>query len=439
MRTHDSVERTAWGTVLVLSLFYVFAMADRQIFGLLAESIKHDLRVDDLKLSLLLGASFAFFFSLCALPSGWLVDRFVRRNLVLSGALIWGLATCGCAFASSYWQLFACRMAIGLGEAVLAPAAYSMISDALASRQLGVGVSVYTSAAFVGYFAAFAIGGLVLKELSSAAPPAWASWGPERPWQKVFLLAGLPCLICVPLLLAIREPARRGLIGKGGVAAGRPAVLPFLVQHWRAWLTILIVFSAMNVIMNGTVLWLPTYFKRTFHWPPNQLGLALAIISLAGIPGQLLTGWLIDRCNVRGDGACDFWVFTGNLLVGAPLLIVALMSGDALVALVLASSFYFFLVPFQGVAATIIQRTTPNEFRGQLTALYLFVTNAVGFGTGPTLVALISRHIVHDEVRLGPSIALLVFCASLLAVITMLIGLGTLRVAVAHTKNWRVS
>jgi MFS family permease len=340
--------------------------------------------------------------------------------------------------ASATAAIFFFRMTIGLGEAVLAPAAYSMISDALSSRRLGLGVSLYTSAAFVGYFAAFAIGGLALKQLSSSPVPAWAQWGPDRPWQKVFLLAGLPCLIAAPLLLAIREPVRRGLIATAGSQRSKPALLAFLAQHWRAWLTILIAFSAMNVIMNGTVLWLPTYFKRTFHWSPDRLGLSLAIISLAGIPGQLLTGWLIDRLNLRGLGACDFLVFAGNLLVGAPLMITGLLATNGSVALVLVASFYFFLVPFQGVAAAIIQRTTPNEFRGRLTALYLFVTNAVGFGTGPTLVALISKYIVRDEVRLGTSISILVLGASIIAITVMLIGQGALRLAVDKSKAWQV-
>jgi MFS family permease len=119
-------------------------------------------------------------------------------------------------------------------------------------------------------------------------------------------------------------------------------------------------------------------------------------------------------------------------------MIIALLATNGSVALVLAASFYFFLVPFQGVAAAIIQRTTPNEFRGRLTALYLFVTNAVGFGTGPTLVALISKYVMRDEARLGASISILVLGASIIAVTVMLTGQGALRLAVDQARTWRV-
>src|SRR3546814_21092629 len=60
---------------------------------------------------------------------GWLVDRYQRRWVVYSGVTSWSLATASCGLSSNYWQLLIARFRVGIGEATLSPAAYSMIAD----------------------------------------------------------------------------------------------------------------------------------------------------------------------------------------------------------------------------------------------------------------------------------------------------------------------
>jgi MFS family permease len=55
-------------------------------------------------------------------------------------------------------------------------------------------------------------------------------------------------------------------------------------------------------------------------------------------------------------------------------------------------------------AVAALQNVTPNEFRGQISALYLFTIGVVGGGLGPTIVALFTDFVFHDEAMLRYSL-----------------------------------
>ena len=47
---------------------------------------------------------------------------------------------------------------------------------------------------------------------------------------------------------------------------------------------------------------------------------------------------------------------------------------------------------------------TPNEFRGQISALYLFTIGVIGGGLGPVAVGLFTDYAFHDEAMLRYSL-----------------------------------
>ena len=67
----------------------------------------------------------------------------------------------GVAQLSRYWSDLA-RVGVGVGEATLSPAAYSMIADSFTPDRLGRALSVYTLGAFAGMGLAFVIGGVAM-------------------------------------------------------------------------------------------------------------------------------------------------------------------------------------------------------------------------------------------------------------------------------------
>ena len=58
----------AWTSVSILMLAYVLSFIDRQILNLLVGPIRRDLVISDTQMSLLMGLSFALFYTVCGIP-----------------------------------------------------------------------------------------------------------------------------------------------------------------------------------------------------------------------------------------------------------------------------------------------------------------------------------------------------------------------------------
>src|SRR5271155_4157090 len=200
----------AWYTVIVLLCAYIFSFIDRQILNLLVAPVRRDLAISDTQMSLLIGFSFAIFYSVLGLPFGRLADWVSRPRLIIAGMLTWSLMTGGCGLVSSYVPLFLLRMGVGIGEATLTPAAYSMISDSFPPAKRSVAFSVYTMATYVGGGFAFLLGGLLLRYFGARNMFELPIVGLTRPWQALFLLLGISGIVFILVLLTLRDPSRKG-------------------------------------------------------------------------------------------------------------------------------------------------------------------------------------------------------------------------------------
>src|SRR5206468_2125999 len=100
--------------------------------------------ISNTQVSLLMGASFAVFYTLFGIPLGRLADTRSRRAIISTGIGVWSLMTIACGIARNFWQLALTRMGVGVGEAALSPAAYSLISDYFPPSRRATAMSVYS-------------------------------------------------------------------------------------------------------------------------------------------------------------------------------------------------------------------------------------------------------------------------------------------------------
>ena len=121
--------RYAWYVVGVLMLAYIFSFIDRQIFSLLVSPLRRDLHISDTEISLLQGFSFAVFYTFFGIPIGRLTDVYNRRTIIVVGLVLWSGFTTACGLADTFGTMLLLRMGVGVGEAALSPAAYSLITD----------------------------------------------------------------------------------------------------------------------------------------------------------------------------------------------------------------------------------------------------------------------------------------------------------------------
>ena len=119
----------AWYALAILVVAFIFSFVDRIILAMLVEPLKQDLGLTDTDLGVLQGLAFAVFYAAVGLPIGRLADRYSRRAIIGWGILLWSVRTAVCGLARNFWELFRARVGVGVGEAALSPAAYSMIAD----------------------------------------------------------------------------------------------------------------------------------------------------------------------------------------------------------------------------------------------------------------------------------------------------------------------
>lgn len=128
----------------MLLMAYVLSFLDRQVPSLLVEPMKRDLALDDTQISLLRGLAFAVCNGIGGLPLGRLVDTRRGFSIVSAGIAFWSVMTALCGLAGRFWTLFLFRMGVGIGEASLTPAAYSLICDAIEPKRIGLALGVFT-------------------------------------------------------------------------------------------------------------------------------------------------------------------------------------------------------------------------------------------------------------------------------------------------------
>ena len=87
----------------MLVIAYTLNFIDRQIIGILAEPIKHDLNLSDSELGWMGGTAFALFYTLLAIPIAMLADRKDRSWIITIGLALWSAATAVCGIAQNFW------------------------------------------------------------------------------------------------------------------------------------------------------------------------------------------------------------------------------------------------------------------------------------------------------------------------------------------------
>jgi MFS family permease len=200
--------RYAWYVVFILMLANISSFIDRQILALLVAPIKRDMHLSDTQISLLMGLSFALFYTIFGIFIGRLADKYNRRNIIIGGITVWSLMTALCGGVNSYLQFFLARMGVGVGEATLGPSAYSMITDYFPKNRLARALSTYSMGVFLGSGLAILIGAALISGLPTSGTVNVPILGDIYHWQMLFIYIGLPGLIIALLLFTIKRHMR---------------------------------------------------------------------------------------------------------------------------------------------------------------------------------------------------------------------------------------
>jgi MFS family permease len=412
-----------WFVVLFLMVLLTSSFIDRTILSLLVKPIRQDLHLTDTEYSYLAGLSFVILYTTTGIPLGWLADRWSRRWLIAGGVALWSVMTASCGLAGSFWRLFASRVGVGIGEATLSPCSYALISELFPPERRARPLSVFTLGIPIGSGLALMIGGAVIEAISKVGPIDLPVVGVTRPWQSVFLIVGLPGLVLALLtLLIVRETPQR-LLKTADEQPSFSAVLAYMGRHIGIYANLALSLGCFAIYGYGGTAWLAAYLQRVHGFSASQAGMFLgSSVLVLGVLGSVACGWFADRM-VQG-GRRDALSATGipyaiGMVATASLGTVMPVPSLSLALVALQG---FFSLTWAGVNIATLQTVTPPRMRGQVSATYLFFTNMIGLGIGPTAIAACTDHLFHRDSAVGWSISLVGTVAMVVAILILLAG-----------------
>jgi MFS family permease len=294
-------------------------------------------------------------------PVGFLVDRYGARPFLVGGTLLMSLSIAAMGVATAYWQIVLLSLLSGIGNAVIHPADYAILSGSIDHGRMGRYFALHTFTGNVGF---------------AAAPPVTAILTLALGWRGALLAVGLAG---VPVVLAIlwqsrilidqqrrRDERPRGAASGIGVLLTRPMLLFFGF----------FLLSAMAGA--GLQAWLITVLHEVRGIPLESASYALTAYMVGATSGVLVGGWVADR-TTRHLG------FAVTLTIAAAALILVIAAAPLAELAILAALFAAGLLV--GASRTprdiMVKDAAPP---GQIGKVFGFVSSGLPLGQALTPV-----------------------------------------------------
>ena len=390
----------AYYMVLISALVVMFAEIDRSIMSLLVQPIEKDLHIQDAQMGVLLGLAFGLFYAICGIPVSRFIDRNNRKNILSIALALWSIATLFCGLAQNFIQLATARLFLGAAESVNGPAVFSMISDSFPKERLPRAIAVMQLGPLGGNVFALIMGAIVIKLLMGMPDLHIAGVGVIRWWQMVFIIIGLPgILVALLQAVTVKEPVRRGVPAAGIEKVGLMQVLRYMAAHRKVFGP---QFGAMAIsaLAMGTLTWGAAFYQRTYGWSPVQVGLTLGVVQLIATPIGLFLGVVVVEHLAKRHVDAPMKLICWGRLIALPASIAMPLMPTPELALAMSAISGIMLGATGSSTNAVLQIVTPNQMRGQMTAMFLFLFTVVGNAISPTLVGLVTQYVFHDPSQL---------------------------------------
>lgn len=436
MKTKPSL-RYAWYVVGVLLLAYISSFIDRQIISLLVKPIKTSFGISDTQMGVLMGLSFAVLYTLVGIPIGLMADRMNRKRIISWGILVWSIMTIFCGIAGNYSLFFLARVGVGIGEAALSPAAYSIISDYFPKKKLATALSVYNMGIYLGSGLSILIGA-ALRTMIGKENIVLPFVGEIFSWQMIFFYIGLPGILIVFLVQTIKEPKRVEFDSEKEISetSSFSEIIAYFKanRHTFSYLNFSMAFMAFATYAG--IYWVPTMLGRVHGWTDTKAGITFGLLvtvfsTLGVISGGRYADFLTKKGVVQAKMLAGF-----RGMIAASLCTLGLLIDNIDIGIYFIAGFCFFSSFPYGSATAAIQEIVPNKMRAIFSAFFLFVVNIIGLGFGPLTVGFLNDTVYNDPNKIHYSIFITQLFGYSLSALCLYLGLKPFVRSVDYLKKY---
>jgi MFS family permease len=359
----DLQPRTA---LIVLTALNLLNYVDRNVLFAVQPLVQDEFHLSNVQIGYLTSA-FLGFYTLAAPFVGPLADRYSRKVIIALGGIFWSALTLLTAVTHTYTELLIRHTLVGVGEATFVTIAPTFVADLFAEERRGRILGVFYLAIPVGSAAGYLLGG---------------NLAPHYGWRFPFYIAAAPGFLLALGVLFLKEP-ERGQFDSLAETAERGTLFGLLRNP--AFLTSTLGMAAMTFSLGGIQVWMPKFLYSDRGYTLAQANFAFGIIIVVdGIVASLAGGWLGDYLLPRMKSSY-YLISAASMLLGVPVMIVALFVKGPLMIPAIAVAAFFLLLNTAPLNAAVIN-SVGAHIRATALAVNIFIIHLLGDIPSPTMM-----------------------------------------------------
>lgn len=390
MSQSDLQPRTA---LIVLTALNLLNYADRNVLFAVQPLVQNEFHLNKEQIGYLTSA-FLGFYMIAAPFVGPLADRYSRKLIIVLGAIFWSGLTLLTAVTHTYSELLIRHTLVGVGEATFVTIAPTFVADLFEENRRGRILGVFYLAIPVGSAAGYLLGGYL---------------APHYGWRFPFYIAAAPGFLLALGVSFLKEPERgqfdsvhdaaethllpEGFSGGWGqevllaISLYMKKLWQVIFILWRnpAFLTATLGMAAMTFSLGGIQVWMPQFLFSERHYTLEHANLTFGIIIVVdGIVASLAGGWLGDYLLRRMKGSY-YLVSAASMLLGVPVMIVALFAKGPIMIPAIGVAAFFLLLNTAPLNAAVIN-SVGAHIRATALAVNIFIIHILGDVPSPTMM-----------------------------------------------------
>jgi len=391
----------------VFTLTFALLLSDymsRQVLSAVFPFLKHEWHLSDTKLGSLTSVV-ALTVGLLAVPLSVIGDRFGRVKAIVGMAVLWSIATAGCAIAASYDQMLLARVFIGVGEAAYGSVGLAVVLGVFPRTRRASLSGAFIAGGSFGSVLGIVLGGKI------AAQFGWR-WAFGTMAIVGLVIAALYVVVVNEKRLASNEHPDTTADKALRATTGKRVKLRSLVS------TPAVVFayigSGVQLFVAGSLFaWLPTFFFRTYKMTPAHAASRAAIFILIMGIGMVACGYVTDKVS-RNTPVRKWTTSIAYGLASLVFLSIGFRADAATSQLLLLAVGVFFAAGVAGPAGAMVANLTHESIRSSALGTLTFANNLLGLASGPLLTGILAdRYGLARALQIVPLISV----ASLAALI----------------------
>ncbi|MDH6280955.1 MFS transporter [Prescottella agglutinans] len=384
---------------LVAGLAFALLLSDymsRQVLSAVFPMLKADWALSDSQLASLTSVV-ALMVGLLTFPLSLLADRWGRVRSLVIMAVVWSIATLGCAIASNYEQMLAARFFVGVGEAAYGSVGIAVVLSVFAPRLHSSLSGVFMAGGSFGSVVGVSLGGVIAVNLG---------------WRWSFTAMAVLGLILVAIFRVVVTESRLAkyavhdepVAPSDDSASSAPVIrvpVSTLFTNPAVWCAY---FAGGFQMFTAAVLlsWMPSFFNRYYGMATDKAAGAAAIIVLMVGTGMVVCGIVTDR--VSRNNPARKWI-TGVVFCTISLVALGIgfRLGTGAPQLILLGIGAFFSGGCSGPTAAMVAGLTHESVRSSALGTLTIANNVLGLALGPFVIGILADRMgLLESLQLAP-------------------------------------